>query len=89
MDALPEPKANARKGPRGSVSAEAFGTWNQKSAFTPKIVVKSDDARKQIYDKLGMAFMFSALDDKEKEIVVNAMEESKVDVNEGVIREGE
>ena len=32
-----------------------------------------------------MAFMFSALDDSEKEIVVNAMEEIKVDVNDIVI----
>lgn len=33
--------------------------------------------------------MFSALDDKEKEIVVSAMEEVKVDVNDVVIKEGD
>lgn len=66
MDSLPEPKANIKKGPRASVSAEAFGIWNQKEAFTPKIVAKTDDATKQIYDKLNIAFMFSALDPKEK-----------------------
>ena len=32
-----------------------------------------------------MSFMFSALDDTEKDIVVNAMEEIKVDVNDVVI----
>ena len=36
-----------------------------------------------------MAFMFSALDEKEKDIVINAMEEVKVDVNDIVITEGE
>jgi cAMP-dependent protein kinase regulator len=36
-----------------------------------------------------MAFMFSALDEKEKEIVVDAMEEAKVDVNDVVIKEGD
>ena len=36
-----------------------------------------------------MAFMFSALDEKEKDIVVDAMEEVKVDVNDVVIAEGD
>lgn len=53
------------------------------------MVEKSSDAKKQIYDKLSMSFMFSALDDLEKDIVVNAMEEIKVDVNDVVIQEGE
>lgn len=36
-----------------------------------------------------MAFMFSALDEKEKAIVIDAMEEVKVDVNDVVIAEGD
>lgn len=36
-----------------------------------------------------MAFMFSALDEKEKDIVVDAMEEVNVDVNDVVIAEGD
>ena len=36
-----------------------------------------------------MAFMFSALDEKEKDIVVDAMQEIKVDVNDVVIAEGD
>ena len=83
---MPQAKPQAAKrGPRASVSAEAFGVWNQKSAFQPKVIAKSDEAKGQIYEKLNMAFMFSALDDKEKEIVVDAMEEIKVDVNDVVI----
>ena len=35
-----------------------------------------------------MAFMFSALDEKEKDIVVDAMEECKIGVNDVVIQEG-
>ena len=53
------------------------------------MIAKSDEAKGQIYEKLNMAFMFSALDDKEKEIVVDAMEEIKVDVNDVVIQEGD
>ena len=35
-----------------------------------------------------MAFMFSALDENEKRIVVDAMEECKIGANEAVIQEG-
>ena len=30
---LPPPKPAMRKGPRASVSAEAFGKWNKKEEF--------------------------------------------------------
>lgn len=40
-------------------------------------------------EKLNMAFMFSALDVKEKDIVIDAMEERKVEMNEVVIQEGD
>ena len=31
-------------GPRSSVSAEAFGSWNQRAAFQPKVIKKSPEA---------------------------------------------
>ena len=38
------PKMNAKKmGARQSVSAEAFGMFNQKKAFTPKVVQKTPE----------------------------------------------
>ena len=75
--------------PRASVSAEAFGVWNQKAAFKAKVVTKSQQAKEAIRDKLNMAFMFQALDESEKDIVIDAMEECKIQGNEYVIREGE
>ena len=89
MDTLPVPAAKKNRGPRASVSAEAFGVWNQKSAFKPKVVAKSDEAKRAIREKLNMAFMFSALEDSEKDIVIDAMEECKVQVQETVIKEGD
>lgn len=38
---------------------------------------KSEDQKKRIELRLSQAFMFSALDEKEKTIVINAMEEKK------------
>ena len=83
------PAANKNRGPRASVSAEAFGVWNQKGAFTPKVVVKSEEAKQAIREKLNMAFMFSALDESEKDIVIDAMEECKIGVSDIVIQEGD
>ena len=42
------------------------------------MIDKSKDSIKKIYDKLNASFMFKALDEKEKKIVVDAMEEVKV-----------
>jgi len=88
-DDLPAVVANKHKGPRASVSAEAFGVYNKKAAFVPKVVDKDEASKKAIADKLNMAFMFSALDDKEKDIVIDAMEEVSIDVNEVIITEGD
>ncbi len=68
----------AKKGPRTSVSAEAFGEWNKKSDFKPKVVEKTDETKQKIRERLTGAFMFSALSDQEFKIVVDAMEEKKV-----------
>lgn len=89
IDDLPEKLINKNKGPRSSVSAEAFGTWNQKGLFQAKVIAKSSDAKSAIMEKLNLAFMFSALDDKEKAIVVDAMEERKAVTNEHIIDEGD
>jgi cAMP-dependent protein kinase regulator len=33
------------KGPRSSISAEAFGTFNKKENFKPRIIPKSDHVK--------------------------------------------
>lgn len=62
---------------RTSVSAEAYGKFNKKGSFQPRMIPKSAEQKSRIEKKLGQAFMFSALDDKDREIVVGAMEEKK------------
>lgn len=43
FDIMPEGFNKARtKGPRKSVSAEAFGAFNRKAAFVPKVIPKSE-----------------------------------------------
>lgn len=78
MDSLPLPAAKKNMKPRASVSAEAFGVWNQKGSFKPKVIAKSGEAKQAIREKLNLAFMFSALSEDEKDIVIDAMEECKI-----------
>lgn len=90
VDVFPEQMAKAKaKGPRASISAEAFGAFNKKSDFKPRVVPKSDEVKEQIMEKIEKAFMFSGLEDSEKQIVVDAMEEKKCFKNEVVIKEGD
>lgn len=85
LDDLPEQKTAKPKAPRASVSAEAFGAWNQRKDFKPKFYQKSSESCAAIREKLNNAFMFSCLDEKEKDIVVAAMEEKVTDTKEKII----
>jgi cAMP-dependent protein kinase regulator len=78
-------KSNQRKG----VSSEAYGRWNRKEDFVPRVIEKTPDQRGRILDKIGKAFMFSGLDPGEKEVVVKAMEERHVAPGQNVITQGE
>jgi cAMP-dependent protein kinase regulator len=80
---------NKNKGPRASVSAEAFGQFNKKENFKARVVPKNDDVKTAIMEKINNSFIFSGLDDKEKDIVVMAMEEKKCFRKEVVIKEGD
>lgn len=87
---LPEALAKAKaKGPRVSISAEAFGDYNKKSDFKPRVIQKSAEVKEQIMEKIEKSFMFSGLEDSEKSIVLDAMEEKKCFKNEVVIKEGD
>jgi hypothetical protein len=49
MDQLPEAiKPEYKKGPRTSVSAEAFGVWNKKEDFKSRHIEKSEETKNKI-----------------------------------------
>ena len=62
---------------RASVSAEAYGMFNKKGDFKPRSIVKTQQQKEMIQKRLGQAFMFSELEEKEKNIVIGAMEIKK------------
>ena len=74
---------------RTSVSAEVFGKYHQKEAFVAKVVPKSDEQKQKIAKILGGAFMFMNLDQKDLNVVIDAISEKKVAPGEMVIKEGD
>lgn len=90
IDVLPEALAKQKKkGPRTSVSAEAFGAFNKKEDFKPNVIEKTEAVKGAIMDKISNAFMFSGLTQKEKLIVVDAMAEQTASAGKVVIKEGD
>ena len=59
------------------MSAEAFGSYNKKEDFKARLIAKSEQTMARILNRLNMAFMFQALDEEEKAVVVGAMGERK------------
>lgn len=73
---------------RTSVASEVFNI-KASSLYIPKVVKKTEQQKEKIRTRLGQAFMFSALDEREKSIVIDAMEEKRVRTGEEVISQGD
>jgi len=74
---------------RQSVSAEAYGEWNIKKAFTPPVHPKSDEQKDRLKAVLSNSFMFSRLDDAEFGIIIGAMQEVAVEGSKDIITKGD
>jgi hypothetical protein len=78
------PQGNRK--PRASVSAEAFGNWNKKGDFKAPVIPKSQETKTALKQRLEQAFMFSALNPEELEIVLGAMNSATFRAGEAVIK---
>mmetsp|Transcript_63025 Transcript_63025/g.138093 ORF Transcript_63025/g.138093 Transcript_63025/m.138093 type:complete len:434 (-) Transcript_63025:104-1405(-) len=75
--------------PRQSVSAEAYGAWNQKAAFVPPVYEKTADQKERIEKCLASNFLFHALEKKDLATIILAFQEKAVEPGETVIQEGD
>lgn len=77
------------RGPRQSVSAEAYGAWNQKSDFTAPVYPKEEEQIKRIQACLQTSFLFSSLEDEEMKTVILALKDKKLEANTRIIKQGD
>ena len=59
---------------RASVSAEAYGMFNKRENFKARVIQKTPAQHKTIQEKLMQSFLFRALDEKELDTCIKAME---------------
>lgn len=92
LDEIPESMKKPEgqmKTARASVSAEAYGAWNQKKAFTPPSYPKSGEQSKRLKETMSKSFLFSALEAKDADSVVDAMQEISAEAEQVLIKEGD
>ena len=76
VDEIPESlfkQPEKAKGARASVLAEAYGAWNQKTAFAPPMIETTVEQKAQPTECLRKRFLFSGLEEKEFGIVLGAI----------------
>eukprot|EP00913_Durusdinium_trenchii_P024809 g23285.t1 len=83
------PTAYMKKGQRGSVSAEAYGAFNEKKAFEPPVYEKSTEQESRIKDVLSKSFLFNALSTYDLKVILDAFLEKKIPAGERIIQEGD
>jgi cAMP-dependent protein kinase regulator len=91
-DELPESfKQSASQAGRArqSVSAEAYGAWNQKAEFTPPKYEKTEDQTARLSATLNKSFMFNTLEKNDMETILFAMKECVFQPGTKVINEGD
>lgn len=77
------------RGQRASVSAEAYGKFNKKEDFKPKVIPKTDEQKNRILNRVMQSFLFNSLEDKDVHTVIDAMEERKFKAGDYIIKQGE
>lgn len=88
-DSIEIPKNFLTRGPRTSVSAEAYGAWNKMKDFTPPSYPKTEEQEKRIREKLLESFMFTSLDEEELNTVILACVETSVKKGTEIITQGD
>lgn len=77
------------KNQRSSVSAEAYGVFNIKAVFVPKVIKKSNEQKNRITQKIMKSILFNSLDEKELNTVIDAMEEKHYEAGNSIIKQGD
>ena len=75
--------------PRAAISAEVYGLFNKKEDYKLKVIAKSEEQIQRIKTKISQSFLFSNLEPKEIDIIIDAMEEKQFKAGEVVIEQGQ
>lgn len=74
---------------RQSVSAEAYSATSMKQPFKPKIIPKTSEVKFRLKELLSKIFIFSSLDPKDMDIILNAMDFKRFRKGDTVIKQND
>jgi len=74
---------------RVSISAESYGRFNQQESYTPKVIPKTEEQKTLVKEKMLKSFLFKAMDDRNFEVIINALEEFNFQKGEVIIKQGD
>lgn len=77
-EAPPPPPSYLQRGPRASVSAEAYGAWNKEGTFVPKVYPKSEEQKTRLQSVLQDSFLFASLEPKSMQVIIDAVQEKNI-----------
>jgi len=89
VDEIPENFVQKKTGARGSVSAEAYGAWNQQKEFKAPEYPKTDDQRTRLTATLAKSFLFQAIEGSDLDTVILAMQEVTAAAGDVMIKQGD
>mmetsp|Transcript_100846 Transcript_100846/g.252827 ORF Transcript_100846/g.252827 Transcript_100846/m.252827 type:complete len:980 (-) Transcript_100846:61-3000(-) len=87
MPLLPPPGATRNK--RCSVSEEAYGAFNQRKAYEPKIIAKDAEQKARIREVLMQCWMFRSHTPENMNLIIDAMSEKVVEKGVKLIQQGD
>mmetsp|Transcript_10843 Transcript_10843/g.24572 ORF Transcript_10843/g.24572 Transcript_10843/m.24572 type:complete len:1132 (+) Transcript_10843:117-3512(+) len=83
-----DPTAIKKRGRQCSVSAEAYGAFNERKAYQPKVIEKDESQRKRLLKVLRESWMFQSMGEDTLKIIVGAMREKIAPPDMCLIQEG-
>lgn len=89
VDDTPMPPPPKCRGPRASVSAEAYGDWNKVKAYKPPEHPKPKETMERLRGILSHSFLFSSLQTKDVDVILLAMVEKSFEAGTRIITQGE
>lgn len=79
-------RGRGRRGRRGTVCAVPI---KLEAGWKPRIVAKAESERERIREVVGKCILFMGMDAREREVIVDAMEEKKFNAGDVIIRQGD
>jgi len=82
-------QAVKKRGRQCSVSAEAYGAFNERRAYQPKIIEKDEKQKRRLQNVLRECWLFKNMPQESLNIIVNAMSEKIVPPDMRLIQQGQ